>query len=270
MEVPRLEVSSTDLRARWVDGRPLDYLVTDEVLDVIARRGSTGSPTARRDRTMTANRTRRRRAAVGGVGRCRRRSAVAGVDRRDRDLRRRVARRLAGRARRRRRHRRVEVAQRLPWTPTALIGVQADDGTLAATVVAVLPPEGRGGTSSRSRRAPTPDRAPTRSCVRWRRCSRPRVGKPGGPRSKQATGLSFDVAEVVDQERFIQLINPLGDLPDPVPVRLHRRHHRDHIRGAAARCCRRRQRSGRSRRRTPIGPDWQLRPGAQRGLGRDR
>jgi nicotinate-nucleotide adenylyltransferase len=38
IEVPRLEVSSTDLRARFGDGRPLDYLVTDEVLDVIAAR----------------------------------------------------------------------------------------------------------------------------------------------------------------------------------------------------------------------------------------
>jgi nicotinate-nucleotide adenylyltransferase len=42
VEVPRLEVSSTDLRERWVDGRPLDYLVTDEVLEVVARRGLYG------------------------------------------------------------------------------------------------------------------------------------------------------------------------------------------------------------------------------------
>lgn len=42
VEVPRLEVSSTDLRERWLDGRPLDYLVTDEVLDVVARRGLYG------------------------------------------------------------------------------------------------------------------------------------------------------------------------------------------------------------------------------------
>jgi nicotinate-nucleotide adenylyltransferase len=35
VEVPRLEVSSTDLRARFTDGRPLDYLVTEPVLDVI-------------------------------------------------------------------------------------------------------------------------------------------------------------------------------------------------------------------------------------------
>ena len=39
VEVPRLEVSSTDLRARVADGRPLDYLVTQPVLAVIEERG---------------------------------------------------------------------------------------------------------------------------------------------------------------------------------------------------------------------------------------
>lgn len=43
VQVPRLEVSSTDLRARCADGRPLDYLVTDEVLDVITSRGLYGA-----------------------------------------------------------------------------------------------------------------------------------------------------------------------------------------------------------------------------------
>lgn len=42
VEVPHLEVSSTDLRARCADGRPLDYLVTDPVLDVIRERGLYG------------------------------------------------------------------------------------------------------------------------------------------------------------------------------------------------------------------------------------
>ena len=37
--VPRLEVSSTDLRARFADGRPLDYLVTAPVQDLIRARG---------------------------------------------------------------------------------------------------------------------------------------------------------------------------------------------------------------------------------------
>ena len=38
VEVPHLEVSSTDLRARFTDGRPLDYLIIDPVLDVIESR----------------------------------------------------------------------------------------------------------------------------------------------------------------------------------------------------------------------------------------
>lgn len=42
VEVPRLEVSSTDLRDRFTDGRPLDYLVTEPVLGVIAERGLYG------------------------------------------------------------------------------------------------------------------------------------------------------------------------------------------------------------------------------------
>ncbi len=38
VEVPRLEVSSTDLRARVVDGRPLKWLVTEPVIHVISDR----------------------------------------------------------------------------------------------------------------------------------------------------------------------------------------------------------------------------------------
>ena len=43
VESPRLEVSSTDLRARFTDGRPLDYLVTAPVLVEIEKRGLYGS-----------------------------------------------------------------------------------------------------------------------------------------------------------------------------------------------------------------------------------
>ena len=55
VEVPRLEVSSTDLRARFTDGRPLDYLVTDPVLHLIAARGLYQDP------AVTASPDRRRR-----------------------------------------------------------------------------------------------------------------------------------------------------------------------------------------------------------------
>ena len=43
VESPRLEVSSTDLRSRFSDARPLDYLVTGPVLHVIEQRGLYGS-----------------------------------------------------------------------------------------------------------------------------------------------------------------------------------------------------------------------------------
>ena len=43
VEVPRLEVSSSDLRARFIDGRPLEYLISDQVMQVIAARGLYGS-----------------------------------------------------------------------------------------------------------------------------------------------------------------------------------------------------------------------------------
>ena len=39
VEVPRLDVSSTDLRARVVDGRPLDWLVPAPVVALIRERG---------------------------------------------------------------------------------------------------------------------------------------------------------------------------------------------------------------------------------------
>ncbi|MDQ1424542.1 MAG: nicotinate-nucleotide adenylyltransferase [Acidimicrobiaceae bacterium] len=38
VEVPHLEVSSTDLRARVADGRPLDYLLTPEVIALVRKR----------------------------------------------------------------------------------------------------------------------------------------------------------------------------------------------------------------------------------------
>ena len=43
VESPRLEVSSTDLRLRFADGRPTDYLVTAAVLNEIQIRGMYGS-----------------------------------------------------------------------------------------------------------------------------------------------------------------------------------------------------------------------------------
>ena len=63
IEVPRVEVSSTDLRARVVDGRPLDYLVTHEVVDCIEERGLYRSNSERFHRGHGHQRATPRRAA---------------------------------------------------------------------------------------------------------------------------------------------------------------------------------------------------------------
>jgi nicotinate-nucleotide adenylyltransferase len=46
VEVPRLEVSSTDLRARVAEGRPLDYLLTPDVITTVEARGLYGARVA--------------------------------------------------------------------------------------------------------------------------------------------------------------------------------------------------------------------------------
>jgi nicotinate-nucleotide adenylyltransferase len=43
VEVPHLEVSSTDLRSRVADGRPLDFLLTPEVIALIRKREMYGA-----------------------------------------------------------------------------------------------------------------------------------------------------------------------------------------------------------------------------------
>ena len=60
VEVPRLEVSSTDLRARLRDGRPATFLITEPVLEVIAERGLYGAGTQRPTTSMAPT-------AVSGV-----------------------------------------------------------------------------------------------------------------------------------------------------------------------------------------------------------
>ena len=112
---------------------------------------------------------------------------------------------------------RVVEAQQLPWTSTALIGVMGEDGRLASSAVAVLDPEGRGGTI-----IPISSSADTASGTNVVLRPLGAVFAVDGPEAwraaaEQATGLSFDVAEVVDQARFVQVVGPLGDLPTLFP-----------------------------------------------------
>ncbi|MEO6572016.1 MAG: hypothetical protein ABIO83_10785, partial [Ilumatobacteraceae bacterium] len=112
-------------------------------------------------------------------------------------------------------------SQRLPLTSTALIGIVDEDGRLTSVVVGVLEPDGTGGvivalTASADASAGfTTTLEPLNSTLA--------VDGPAGFRDagERLTGLSFDVIELVDAERFAALVNPLGDLEANLPTRLY-------------------------------------------------
>ncbi len=110
--------------------------------------------------------------------------------------------------------------QRLPYTPTALVGTVDEDGRLTSSVAIALEPDGTGGSiiavaASADAGSGTADRlAPIDALLA--------VDGPVGYLEgvERLTGLSFDVVELVDQTRLAQLITPLGDLPATFPVDL--------------------------------------------------
>lgn len=116
---------------------------------------------------------------------------------------------------------RVETpTRRLPHTETALIGVIDDDDHLTSVAVAVLEPTGVGG--SLVGLAATADASSGNNTVL---APLDAVLAVSGPQAfaeaaERLTGLSFDVIEVVDQRRFVQLVTPLGDLPAEMPITL--------------------------------------------------
>ena len=109
------------------------------------------------------------------------------------------------------------VAQRLPFTSTALIGVADEDARLTSLVVGVLESDGTGGSIVQVPVAADPSSgnaatvAPLDAILH--------VAGPIAFREavERLTGLSFDLIEIVDQERFAQLISPLGDMDVNLP-----------------------------------------------------
>lgn len=67
---PRLEVSSTELRARVLDGRPLDYLVPDAVISCIEARGLYRSGVGASGTTVGADARAPEAAGEAGTDRC--------------------------------------------------------------------------------------------------------------------------------------------------------------------------------------------------------
>lgn len=111
-------------------------------------------------------------------------------------------------------------AQRLPFTPTALIGVSDGDGRLTSVAVGVLEPDGVGG--SLIVLAASADASSGNNTVLVPLDAELELNGPTAFReaAERLTGLSFDVVEVLDQRRFVQIVSPLGDLPAVMPFAL--------------------------------------------------
>jgi hypothetical protein len=110
--------------------------------------------------------------------------------------------------------------QRLPFTPTALIGVVDEDGRLTSAAVGVLEPDGVGG--SLIVLAASADASSGNNTVLVPLDADLELNGPTAFReaAERLTGLSFDVAEIVDERRFVQIVTPLGDLPTLMPFAL--------------------------------------------------
>lgn len=110
------------------------------------------------------------------------------------------------------------VLQRLPFTATALLGVVDDDGRLSSLAVGVLESDGTGGTLVQ-----VPVTADPSSANADVYTPLSAVLENEGPISfreaaERLTGLSFDVIEIADQERFVEWVTPLGDLSVVLPT----------------------------------------------------
>lgn len=109
------------------------------------------------------------------------------------------------------------VAERLPFTATALLGVVDDDGRLASLAIAVLERDGTGGSlvqvpvAADPSSGNDPELAPLDAVLA--------VAGPIAFREavERLTGVSFDVIEIADPDRFAQLITPLGDMEIELP-----------------------------------------------------
>lgn len=112
-------------------------------------------------------------------------------------------------------------SQRLPFTPTGLVGVLDQTGRLTSVAVLAVEPDGTGGSIVQI--AATADTASGNTTTLAPLNGVLAVDGPEELRSavETLTAVSFDVVELVDAERFAALVTPLGDLPVELPITVY-------------------------------------------------
>ena len=111
--------------------------------------------------------------------------------------------------------------QRLPFTPTALVGTIDDTGRLTTVVVMTVEPDGTGGSIVELAASADADSG-NEDVLQPLNGVLATQGPEGFAAAAEAlAGIAFDVVELVDQTRFTQLVTPLGDLGVEMPTTLY-------------------------------------------------
>ena len=111
--------------------------------------------------------------------------------------------------------------QRLPFTPTALVGTLDDTGRLTSVVVMALEPDGTGGSIVELAASADANSGNEDVLMPLNLVLAAQGPEPFGAMAEALGGVGFDVIELVDQQRFAQLVTPLGDIPVGFPTALY-------------------------------------------------
>jgi hypothetical protein len=111
--------------------------------------------------------------------------------------------------------------QRLPFTPTALVGTVDDTGRLTSVVVMAIEPDGTGGSIVELAASADANSGNEDVLMPLNLVLATQGPEVFGALAEALGGVGFDVIELVDQRRFAQLITPLGDIPVTFPTALY-------------------------------------------------
>jgi hypothetical protein len=111
--------------------------------------------------------------------------------------------------------------QRLPYTPTALVGTIDEDGRLTTVAVLTIEPDGTGGSIVEIAASADANSGNSGVLEPLNAVLQVDGAEAFALDAELLTGITFDVQELVDQDTFAQLIAPLGDLPVDMPINLY-------------------------------------------------
>lgn len=111
--------------------------------------------------------------------------------------------------------------QRLPYTPTALVGTLDDTGRLTTVLVLAIEPDGTGGSIVELAASADANSGTAETLNPLNALLATQDPEAFALAVEALTGVSFDVVELVDQRRLAQLIAPLGDLAVQMPIALY-------------------------------------------------